>query len=193
MSSGRSTTSSSSSRGTSSTATSHPRWATSSIVISCRVLDLVFVTKDADGEIEGFELGDIDAGIAGEIEKLEIDIAHVLSEDDVVSLAAAMEPGSSARAARLGEQVGRTVRVRGASLRRSAGRERPDPHPSADRRARGRRAKEPDMPLAARRVARRGVVGAPVARTAAVVGTAAVVAHGVNRRSDRREDRRDRR
>ena len=31
----------------------------------------------------------------------------------------------------------------------------------------------------------------PVARTAAVVGTAAVVAHGHRRRSDRREDRRD--
>jgi hypothetical protein len=30
-----------------------------------------------------------------------------------------------------------------------------------------------------------------VARTAAVVGTAAVVSHGVNRRQDRREDRRD--
>ena len=47
------------------------------------------------------------------------------------------------------------------------------------------------MPLAARRMARRGVVGpAPVARTAAVVGTAAVVSHGVARRSDRRDDRR---
>ena len=54
-----------------------------------RVLDLVFVTKEADGRIEGFELEDIDEGIAGEIEKLEIDIAHVLSEDDVVSLAGA--------------------------------------------------------------------------------------------------------
>jgi len=31
----------------------------------------------------------------------------------------------------------------------------------------------------------------PVARTTAVVGTAAVVAHGVDRRHDRREDRRD--
>jgi hypothetical protein len=31
----------------------------------------------------------------------------------------------------------------------------------------------------------------PVARTAATVGTVAVVAHGVNRRGDRREDRRD--
>ena len=48
------------------------------------------------------------------------------------------------------------------------------------------------MPLAARRVARRGVVGPkPVARTAAVVGTAAVVSHGVARRSDRRGDRRE--
>jgi hypothetical protein len=35
------------------------------------------------------------------------------------------------------------------------------------------------------------MVGRPVARTAAVVGTAAVVSHGVNRRQDRREDRRD--
>ncbi len=61
-----------------------------------RVLDLVFITKDEDGRIEGFELGDLDEGIAGEIEKLEIDIAHVLSEDDVVSLAAALELGSSA-------------------------------------------------------------------------------------------------
>ena len=46
------------------------------------------------------------------------------------------------------------------------------------------------MPMAARRMARRGVIGAPVARTAAVVGTAAVVAHGVNRRQDRRRGRR---
>jgi hypothetical protein len=47
------------------------------------------------------------------------------------------------------------------------------------------------MPLRPVRRARRGVIGAPVARTAAVVGTAAVVSHGVNRRQDRREDRRD--
>ena len=48
------------------------------------------------------------------------------------------------------------------------------------------------MPLARARMGRPGVVGRrPVARTAATVGTAAVVAHGVHRRSDRREDRRD--
>ena len=35
------------------------------------------------------------------------------------------------------------------------------------------------MPLRPVRRARRGVIGAPVARTVAVVGTAAVVSHGV--------------
>jgi hypothetical protein len=47
------------------------------------------------------------------------------------------------------------------------------------------------MPLRPARAVRRGVIGAPVARTAAVVGTAAVVSHGVHRRQDRRQDRRD--
>ena len=60
------------------------------------VLDLVFVTKDEDGTIEGLELGDLDEGVAGELEKLEVEIAHILSADDVVSLAAAMEPGTTA-------------------------------------------------------------------------------------------------
>ena len=50
------------------------------------------------------------------------------------------------------------------------------------------------MPLGPGRRGRRGVLGgAPVARTAGVVGTAAVVKHGHNRRADRRDDRRDRR
>ena len=47
------------------------------------------------------------------------------------------------------------------------------------------------MPLGPGRRGRRGIIGGPVARTAAVVGTTAVVAHGVGRRRDRREDRRD--
>jgi hypothetical protein len=47
------------------------------------------------------------------------------------------------------------------------------------------------MPLAARRMRRAAVLGpAPVVRTAATVGTAVVVAHGVNRRVDRRARRR---
>jgi hypothetical protein len=52
------------------------------------------------------------------------------------------------------------------------------------------------MPLRPERMMFRGVIGAPVVRTAAVVGTAAAVCRGVDRREDRRdrgEDRRDRR
>lgn len=49
------------------------------------------------------------------------------------------------------------------------------------------------MPLAGGRVGRRRVLGGPVTRTAAVVGTAAVVKHGHDRRGDRRDDRGDRR
>lgn len=61
-----------------------------------KVLDLVFITKDADGTYEGFEIGDLDEGVVGEIEKLEVDIAHLVSEEDVASLAASLEPNSSA-------------------------------------------------------------------------------------------------
>ena len=41
------------------------------------------------------------------------------------------------------------------------------------------------MPLRPVRAARHGVIGAPVARTVAVVGTAKVVSNGINRRQDR--------
>ena len=47
------------------------------------------------------------------------------------------------------------------------------------------------MPLGRGRVGRPGVIGGPVMRTTAVVGTAAVAAHGVKRRHGRRDDRRD--
>ena len=104
-----------------------------------KVLDLVFVTKDADGTIEGFELGDIDEGIAGEIEKLEIDIAHVLSAEDVISLAGAMEPGSSAALLVWENKWATPFALHGTALRRSAGREWPDPGAGAHRCARGRR------------------------------------------------------
>lgn len=49
------------------------------------------------------------------------------------------------------------------------------------------------MPLGRGRAGRRGVIGGPVTRTAEVVGTAALVKHGHDRRADRRDDRGDRR
>jgi hypothetical protein len=53
---------------------------------------------------------------------------------------------------------------------------------------------ELDMSLGPGRRGWQGVLGGRlVARTAAVVGTAAVAQHGHDRRADRRDDRRDRR
>jgi hypothetical protein len=63
-----------------------------------RVLDLLMVTKEADGSIDAIELADVDESLAGELRSLETEVAHLLSEDDVAHLAAAMEPGTIAAA-----------------------------------------------------------------------------------------------
>jgi hypothetical protein len=61
-----------------------------------RVLDLLVLKKDADGSLEAFELSDLDEGEIGELRTYESELAMLLSEEDVTSLAAAVEPGSSA-------------------------------------------------------------------------------------------------
>ena len=61
-----------------------------------RVLDLVVIKKDQDGSFEAFEFDDIDDSELGGIRSLESELAQLLSEDDVASVAEALEPGSSA-------------------------------------------------------------------------------------------------
>jgi hypothetical protein len=61
-----------------------------------RVLDLVVLKKDSDGELESFELSDLDPTEIGELRNYESQLAMLLSEDDVTAVAAAIEPGSSA-------------------------------------------------------------------------------------------------
>jgi hypothetical protein len=61
-----------------------------------RVLDLLVLKKDDDGSLEAFELSDLDDGEIGELRTYESELAMLLSEEDVTSLAAAIEPGSSA-------------------------------------------------------------------------------------------------
>jgi len=61
-----------------------------------RVLDLLVLKKDADGSLEAFELSDLDEGEIGGFREYESELAMLLSEEDVTSLAAAIEPGSSA-------------------------------------------------------------------------------------------------
>jgi hypothetical protein len=59
-----------------------------------RLIDVLILTKDEDGAIEAMELSDLDD--LGPLERLEADLAELLAEEDVVNLAAAMEPGSVA-------------------------------------------------------------------------------------------------
>jgi Family of unknown function (DUF6325) len=61
-----------------------------------RVLDLLLMKKDADGTLEAFELSDLDDSELGALRSYETELAMLLSEDDVTSIAAAVEPGSTA-------------------------------------------------------------------------------------------------
>jgi hypothetical protein len=61
-----------------------------------RVLDLLIIHKDDNGEIESFEIDDFDT--MDELRALETEIAELLSAEDVVNLAASMDNGSWAAA-----------------------------------------------------------------------------------------------
>lgn len=61
-----------------------------------RVLDLVLVRKEDDGSLDFFELSDVDEEEIGGLRAYETELALVLSEEDMTSVAAAIEPGSTA-------------------------------------------------------------------------------------------------
>jgi hypothetical protein len=59
-----------------------------------RVIDVLILTKNEDGSIDATELSDVPE--LGALRAMEAQLAELLAEDDVVHLAAAMEPGSTA-------------------------------------------------------------------------------------------------
>jgi hypothetical protein len=59
-----------------------------------RVIDVLILTKDADGTVEATEFSD--AGELGELQEIEAQLGELQAEDDIEHLAAAMEPGSTA-------------------------------------------------------------------------------------------------
>jgi hypothetical protein len=61
-----------------------------------RILDLLFLRKDNEGNLEAFETADLDDSEIGELRSYETELAMLLSEQDVEDLAATIEPGSSA-------------------------------------------------------------------------------------------------
>ena len=132
-----------------------------------RVIDILILVKDGDGSIEAIELADLED--LGELEQLEAELAELLAEDDIVHLAAAMDPGSTAgvvvyenlwaapfaaAASRAGGQLIADGRIPIQAIIASI---------EADEEA-----QENDMPVRRTRAGRRGVVAAPVAKTAVV-------------------------
>jgi hypothetical protein len=59
-----------------------------------RVIDVLILTKDADGTVEVTKLSD--SGELGELQVLEAELGELMAADDVGHLTAAMEPGSAA-------------------------------------------------------------------------------------------------
>lgn len=61
-----------------------------------RVLDAMFVTKDEDGRVSGFDATDLDSKGVGDFRAFEGASSGLLGDDDMVTAAEALEPGSAA-------------------------------------------------------------------------------------------------
>jgi hypothetical protein len=59
-----------------------------------RLIDVLILVKDENGEVEAMELSDIEQ--LGDLQKIEAELAELLAAEDVANLAAAMDPGSTA-------------------------------------------------------------------------------------------------
>ncbi|MCC6626864.1 MAG: hypothetical protein IT340_05600 [Chloroflexi bacterium] len=60
-----------------------------------RVIDIVFVGKDADGTVTTFELSDLDDDTYAAFDPVVDEIAGLLSEDDLQAVAATLENNTS--------------------------------------------------------------------------------------------------
>ena len=61
-----------------------------------KILDLMMLRKDDAGELDIFEISDLQEGELGELRAEEAELAMVLSEQDVLDIAETIEPGSTA-------------------------------------------------------------------------------------------------
>jgi hypothetical protein len=61
-----------------------------------RLLDLLLLTKDADGSVEASELRDADDSEVGQLRAAEADLAVLLAASDIEEIGQVLEPGSAA-------------------------------------------------------------------------------------------------
>ena len=61
-----------------------------------RIVDLMLMARDGEGNVALYEFSDLDPDLAGQFEPLVTETTELLNEDDVYQLAELIEPGSSA-------------------------------------------------------------------------------------------------
>lgn len=158
-----------------------------------RVLDLVVVRKDEDGHLNSAEVTDLAPDEVGDLHQLT-SLARVMSTDDLIAMSQAVLPGSTAAclvwentwavalassARHHGGQIAALGRVPVRALLESI---------EADIAANGLDTEGEALTRQRERAACASIVGpVPVARSAVSAATAAVVAHGINRRLVPRE------
>lgn len=62
------------------------------------ILDLVFVTKDDEGNVAGLELSDVDADVAAAFDQIDGEVKGILSDEDFEQIGDLLDANSSALA-----------------------------------------------------------------------------------------------
>ena len=75
-----------------------------------RVLDIVIISKDNDGNVAAIELGDASPEEAATLAVLGIEGKNLLGLEDIEDIGGALDPNSTAALIDLGERLGREVR-----------------------------------------------------------------------------------
>jgi len=61
-----------------------------------RIIDIAFVGKSADGEAIAFELTELDPDVQESLDRANVEVHGLLSEDDLMSAADGLDPDTSA-------------------------------------------------------------------------------------------------
>ena len=61
-----------------------------------RIIDVAFVGKDANGDAIAFEITELDPDVQEGLDKAGIEVGGLLNDDDLMDIAAGLEPNSSA-------------------------------------------------------------------------------------------------
>jgi hypothetical protein len=70
-----------------------------------RILDLVFITKDADGNVVGVELDQLGGDVAAGFDDVEGEVSGLLTDEDIAAAGDELEPNSSDLREHLGVEV----------------------------------------------------------------------------------------